>query len=65
MIKYYSYGKYGHYAKECRNKEHNEEANLMFLEDAELTLMLAEEISNRLILNKEKVMANPLIRRET
>ena len=53
--------KYGHYAVECCNKERDEEANLMFTDDEEPALMLAEKMSNLLMLIEEKVMANPFI----
>ena len=33
----------------------------MFSDDEEPTLMLAEKMSNKLMLNKEKVIANPFI----
>ena len=61
MIKCYSCRKYGHYAAQCRNKERDEEANLMFSKDEEPTLMLAEKMPNLLILKEEKVIANPFI----
>ena len=60
MIKCYSCGKYGRYAVECHNNERDEEANLMFTDDEEPTLMLAEKILNLLVLNKEGY-ANPFI----
>ncbi|XP_022930088.1 uncharacterized protein LOC111436574 [Cucurbita moschata] len=44
MIKCYSCGKYEHYAAKCGNKEHDEEANLMFSDDEKPTLMLAEKM---------------------
>ena len=61
MIKCYSCAKYGHYAAEYRNKECDEEANLMFTDNEEPTLMLDEKMSNQLMLNEEKVMTNPFI----
>ena len=60
MIKCYSCGKYEHYVIECHNKERDEEAYLMFTNDEELTLMLADKMSNMLLmLNEEKVISNP------
>ena len=64
MIKCYSCEKYGHYAVECCNKERDEEANLMFTDDEEPALMLAEKMTNLLILKEEKVMTNPFIDEE-
>ena len=61
MVKCYPDRKYGHYTTECRNKECDEETNLMFSDDEEPTLILAEKMPNLLMLNKEKVMANPFI----
>ena len=60
----YSYGKYGHYAGECRDKECDEEANLLFTNDEVPTLMLAEKMPNLLMLTEEEVMANPSINGE-
>ena len=57
----FSCGKYEHYVTESRNKECDEKANLRFLDDEELTLMLAEEMPNLLVLNEENVMTNLFI----
>ena len=59
MIKCNSCGKYGHYAVECRNKERDDEANLMFTDNEKPALMLIQKILNPLMLNEEKVMTNP------
>ena len=64
MVKCYSCGKYGHYTAECRNKERDEEVNLMFSDDEESTVMLTLEMPNLLMLNEDKVMANPFTDRE-
>lgn len=40
-IKCFTCEKFGHYASECPNKKHGEEANLTQTEDEELTLMMA------------------------
>ena len=50
MIKCYSCGKYGHYTAECHNKEHDEEVNLMFTNDEEPILKLAEKMRNLFLL---------------
>lgn len=64
MIKCYSCGKYEHYVAECRNKERDEEVNLTFTQDEDLTLMLVEKMSNLLMLNEEKIMTNFIVDRE-
>ena len=56
--------KYGHYVVKCCKKKCNEEANLTFTQDQELALMLAEKMSNLLMLNEEKVMVNLLTKGE-
>ena len=61
MINGYSCGKYGHYAAEHRNKKHDEKTNLMVTDDEEPALMLAEKMPSLLMLNEEKVTANPFI----
>ena len=64
MIKYYSCGKYEHYAVECYKKKQDEKTNLTLMHDQEPTLILAEKMPNLLMLNKEKVMLNLLTKEE-
>ena len=64
MIKCYFCGKHGHYAIMCCKKKRDEEANLTCMQDQEPTLMLAEKMSNLLMLNEEKVMENLLTKGE-
>ena len=53
-----------HYAAECHNKEHDEEAKLTFTDDKESALMLSVKMLDLLILNEEKIMANLLVEGE-